>query len=88
VTTEYPLPDKAAKDPHTINIAPDGTVWFTVQQGNMVGRLDPKSGVIKLVTWPTPIAPLRADDRYERRAVGGRIRRAEDRAYRPADDAI
>jgi virginiamycin B lyase len=54
VTTEYPLPDKAAKDPHTINIAADGTVWFTVQQGNIVGRLDPKSGAIKLATSPTP----------------------------------
>ena len=52
VTTEYPLPDKTAKDPHTINIAQDGTVWFTVQNANMVGRLDPKSGDIKLVTLP------------------------------------
>jgi len=53
ITTEYPLPDKSAKDPHTINIAPDGMVWFTVQAGNMIGRLDPKSGDIKLVTSPT-----------------------------------
>src|SRR6476619_4936093 len=53
ITTEYPLPDKSAKDPHTINIAPDGMVWFTVQGGNMIGRLDPKSGDIKLVTSPT-----------------------------------
>ena len=54
VTTEYALPDRTAKDPHTINIAQNGTVWFTVQQANMVGRLDPKSGAIKLVTSPTP----------------------------------
>ena len=53
LTTEYPLPDKSAKDPHTINIAPDGIVWFTVQQGNIVGRLDPKSGEVKLVKPPT-----------------------------------
>ena len=53
LTTEYPLPNKAAKDPHTINIAPDGMVWFTVQGGNMLGRLDPKTGDIKLVTSPT-----------------------------------
>ncbi len=53
ITTEYPLPDKSAKDPHTINIAPDGMVWFTVQAGNMIGRLDPKDGEIKLVTSPT-----------------------------------
>ena len=32
-----------------LNIAPDGMVWFTVQQGNFVGRLDPKSGDIKVV---------------------------------------
>jgi virginiamycin B lyase len=53
VTTEYPIPDKSAKDPHTINIAPDGIVWFTVQNANMVGRLDPMSGDIKLVPSPT-----------------------------------
>jgi virginiamycin B lyase len=53
LTTEYPLPDKAAKDPHTINIAQDGMVWFTVQQGNFVGRVDPKSGDVKLVKSPT-----------------------------------
>ena len=44
---------QVGKDPHTINIAPDGMVWFTVQAGNMIGRLDPKSGDIKLVTSPT-----------------------------------
>jgi virginiamycin B lyase len=53
ITTEYPIPDKSAKDPHTINIAPDGIVWFTVQNANMVGRLDPASADIKLVTSPT-----------------------------------
>jgi virginiamycin B lyase len=53
ITTEYPLPDKNAKDPHTINIAGNGIVWFTVQQANMLGRLDPKSGEIKLVSSPT-----------------------------------
>ena len=31
-----------------------GTVWFTVQNGNMVGRLDPKSGAVQLATSPTP----------------------------------
>jgi len=58
ITTEYPLPDKSAKDPHTINIAPDGMVWFTVQAGNMIGRLDPKSGDVKLVTSPTEQTPF------------------------------
>ena len=31
----------------------DGILWFTVQQGNRVGRLDPKTGEIKTVTPPT-----------------------------------
>src|SRR5262249_47942816 len=51
--TEYKLPDPAAKDPHTLNFDQSGILWFTVQQGNFVGRLDPKSGEIKLVTPPT-----------------------------------
>ena len=29
-------------------------LWFTVQQSNMIGRLDPATGTIKLVTSPTP----------------------------------
>jgi virginiamycin B lyase len=32
---------------------PDGIVWFTVQNANRVGRLDPTSGDIKLITSPT-----------------------------------
>ena len=52
--TEYKLPDPKAKDPHTLIFDRDGILWFTVQQANMLGRLDPKSGEIKLVTSPTP----------------------------------
>jgi virginiamycin B lyase len=48
------MPDPKAKDPHTLAIDEKGIVWFTVQNGNMVGRLDPASGEIKLVTSPTP----------------------------------
>src|SRR6266850_1860264 len=51
--TEYKMPDPAAKDPHTLIFDHDGILWFTVQQGNFVGRLDPKSGEIKLVHPPT-----------------------------------
>jgi len=29
-------------------------LWFTVQNANRIGRLDPKSGEIKLLTPPTP----------------------------------
>ena len=48
------MPDPNAKDPHSLAFAPDGMLYFTLQQSNMVGRLDPKSGEIRLVTAPTP----------------------------------
>jgi len=53
ISTEYPLPDKTARDAHTLVFDHDGILWFTVQQANKVGRLDPKTGEIKLVTPPT-----------------------------------
>ncbi len=46
--------DPKVKDPHSLSFAPDGMLWFTAQQSNAVGRLDPKSGEIKLITMPTP----------------------------------
>ena len=48
------MPDPAARDPHTLLFDRQGVLWFTVQGGNMVGRLDPKTGEIKLVKSPTP----------------------------------
>jgi virginiamycin B lyase len=51
--TEYPLPDKNARDAHTLIFDHDGILWFTVQQANKVGRLDPNTGEIKLVSPPT-----------------------------------
>jgi virginiamycin B lyase len=44
-----------ARDPHTIAMLPDGRLFFTVQAGNFIGTLDPKSpnGAIKLVESPT-----------------------------------
>src|SRR5258708_1663244 len=52
--TEHRMPDTAARDPHTPIFDRDGILWFTVQAGNFVGRLDPKSGEVKLVPSPTP----------------------------------
>jgi virginiamycin B lyase len=52
--TEYPLPDKNARDPHTPLFDHNGILWFTVQIGDMIGRLDPKTGEVKLVKVPTP----------------------------------
>ena len=52
--TEYPMPDPAARDPHTPLFDRNGLLWFTLQQANMVGTLDPTTGAIKLITMPTP----------------------------------
>jgi virginiamycin B lyase len=51
---EYPMPDPAARDPHTLIFDPTGVLWFTVQGGNFVGRLDPRTGTIRLKRSPTP----------------------------------
>jgi len=48
------MPGLAAKDPHTAVFDDEGILWFTLQQGNMVGRLDPGTGDIKLVIMETP----------------------------------
>src|SRR6266852_552939 len=44
----YQMPDARAEDPHTAVFDARGILWFTVQVGNMVGRLDPASGKIEL----------------------------------------
>jgi virginiamycin B lyase len=36
--TEYAIPDPEARDPHTLTFDQAGIIWFTVQQGNMVGE--------------------------------------------------
>ena len=43
-------------DPHTPIFDQKGILWFTVQRANKVGRLDPKTGDLKLVETPTPNA--------------------------------
>ncbi|MDC9521921.1 hypothetical protein PSH55_12455 [Pseudoalteromonas sp. Angola-31] len=47
------MPDKNARDPHTGVFDDAGIFWFTLQHSNMIGRLNPKSGDIKLATLPT-----------------------------------
>jgi virginiamycin B lyase len=47
------MPDKKAEDPHSLVFDADGILWFTVQVGNFVGRLDPRSGKVELQTVPT-----------------------------------
>ena len=39
--------------PHDPLAAPDGTIWFTGHYGNIIGHLDPKTGVIKEYHPPT-----------------------------------
>jgi virginiamycin B lyase len=47
------MPDRSARDPHSLVFDATGILWFTVQQGNFVGRLDPQTGVITLKPSPT-----------------------------------
>ena len=42
------------RDPHTPIFDRNGTLWFTAQGANMVGRIVPSTGDIKVVTVPTP----------------------------------
>ena len=51
--TEYPMPDPNARDPHTPAFAANGDLWFTLQNSNMLGRLVPDTGDIRLMTMPT-----------------------------------
>jgi virginiamycin B lyase len=48
------MPDPAARDPHTPLFDKKGILWFTVQQGNFIGRLDPATGQVTLKQSPTP----------------------------------
>ena len=49
----YKMPDKNARDPHTGVFDEAGIFWFTLQHSNMIGKLDPTTGDIQLVTLPT-----------------------------------
>ena len=40
--------------PHDPEFAPDGSVWYTGQRANVVGRLDPATGQFKEIALPTP----------------------------------
>jgi virginiamycin B lyase len=48
------MPDPRARDPHTPIFDAAGRLWFTVQGSNFVGRLDPATGAITLVSSRTP----------------------------------
>jgi virginiamycin B lyase len=50
------MPDPRARDPHSLVFHPDGRIFFTVQNANLVGSLDPKTGKVTLAEVPTPRA--------------------------------
>ena len=50
---EWGLPTPASL-PHDPAVAPDGSLWYTGQQSNTLGRLDPKTGQIKEYPLKTP----------------------------------
>ncbi len=52
---EIDMPDEAARDPHTLVFdAGEENIWFTVQGGNMIGRLEIDSRRVDLVRSQTP----------------------------------
>lgn len=54
--TKYPLPTAGRRDVHTMAFNSDGDIWFSVQQGNQVGKLNTRSGNISLLEAATPHA--------------------------------
>lgn len=48
----FPMPDPAARDPHTLVFDGNGDIWFTVQHGGFIGRLLTGTGEVKLVKVP------------------------------------
>jgi len=51
----FPLPQGA--EPHDVYPAPDGTVWYTAQRAGALGRLDPKTGKVDLISLGENSAP-------------------------------
>ncbi len=50
------MSDSTARDPHTMVWDRHGDIWFTVQGGNVIGKLTVASGTMRLVHVPTPRA--------------------------------
>ena len=50
---EWLTPSKPAY-PHDPAVAPDGTIWYTAQRANTIGRFDPKTEQFKEYPLPTP----------------------------------
>ena len=83
---EYPL-DPKARDPHTPLFDQKGTLWFTVQGANMVGRLNPETGESKVVTTPTPKAnPYGMVITTQGDSLLRRVWREQNRQHRSGND--
>ncbi len=50
---EWDTPGQNA-GPHDTEVAPDGSLWYTGQGNNTLGRLDPKTGKIQVFNLKTP----------------------------------
>src|SRR6266700_4531929 len=50
---EYEVPTPRSR-PHDPAVAPDGSLWYTGQGANKLGRLDPKTGEFKEYRLKTP----------------------------------
>jgi virginiamycin B lyase len=50
---QWMTPSKPAY-PHDPTVAPDGSIWYTGQRANVVGRFDPATEQFKEFTLPTP----------------------------------
>ena len=50
---EYFMPDPKGHGLHEPVFDQKGILWFTMSRGDMIGRLDPKSGNVKLIPVPT-----------------------------------
>ena len=68
--TRFTMPDETARDPHTMVFSGKDEIWFTMQWGNKVGRLNKKSGQVDLYQCK-PNKPGHTVSRWIRKAIHG-----------------
>lgn len=73
---EYEVPTPRSR-PHDPALAPDGSLWYTGQGANKLGRLDPKTGAFKEYSLKHPI-PGRTDWSPIQTATSGSLRSPQD----------
>jgi virginiamycin B lyase len=78
-------PDAAGRrpGPHGLHVARDGAVWWTGKEGDVVGRLDPRTGRMRVFPLPTAASkPIYiaegCDGMYFTELTGARIGRVTD----------